>query len=244
MNSHTTLRRREKVSRDKAVQEMMKDIKIDEFLESHGYKTVTGVDEAGRGPLAGPVVAAAVIIPDNVTIDGLDDSKKLSAERREALFTEIAERELPVSIGIIDNKTIDQLNILRASLMAMRRSVCGLKPKPQCCLVDGSFEIPNLSMAQMSIVGGDSLHPAIMAASIVAKVTRDRIMRQYDEIYPQFSFAEHVGYPTEKHLKELKKHGPTSIHRRSFKPVAEALERVGVCATGKIVLARSKLVTS
>ena len=231
------------MSRDKQVQEMMKDIKIDQFLENHGYKTVTGIDEAGRGPLAGPVVAAAVIIPDGVTIDGLDDSKKLSAEQREEIFTEIAERELPVSIGIIDNKTIDQLNILRASLMAMRRSVCGLKPKPQCCLVDGTFEIPNLNIAQMAIVGGDSLHPAIMAASIVAKVTRDKIMRQYDEIYPQFSFAQHFGYPTEKHIKELKKHGPTSIHRRSFKPVAKALEEVGACASGKLVLSRPSLVS-
>ncbi|MFQ5608176.1 MAG: ribonuclease HII [Candidatus Zixiibacteriota bacterium] len=226
------------MSRDTKRIEMLKNIKIDEFLDRSGYKTVTGVDEAGRGPLAGPVVAAAVILPDDVTIDGLDDSKKLSAAQREELFEEIAEREIPVSVGIIDNRTIDQMNILRASLMAMRRSVCGLKPKPECCLVDGSFEIPNLEIAQMAIVDGDAIHPAIAAASIVAKVTRDRIMRQYDEIYPQYSFAEHFGYPTPKHLKELKKHGPTSIHRRSFKPVADALEEVGVCATGKLVLAR------
>ncbi|HSG99772.1 MAG TPA: ribonuclease HII [candidate division Zixibacteria bacterium] len=216
-------------SRAEAVrEEMLKEIKIDEFLERHGYTVIAGVDEAGRGPLAGPVVAAAVIIPERVTIRGLNDSKKLTASQREELFEEIAALEIPVSVGISDNKTIDQINILRASLMAMRRSVCGLSERPQCCLVDGNQKIPNTSIPQMTIIGGDRRCEAIMAASIVAKVTRDRIMLQYAERYTEFSFAEHFGYPTPGHLAELKKHGPSPIHRRSFKPVAEALKKKGL----------------
>lgn len=205
--------------------DMLHDVEIDGFLARHGYNVVAGIDEAGRGPLAGPVVAAAVVIPEGVTIEGVNDSKKLSAAKREELFEEIAEKEIPVSIGIIDNKTIDQINILRASLMAMRRSLCGLKPAPQCCLVDGNHKIPNTTVPQMTVVGGDARCASVAAASIVAKVTRDRIMLQYAEIYDQFSFADHFGYPTKQHLKELKEFGPTLIHRRSFKPVAEALAK-------------------
>ena len=209
-------------------EEMLKEIHIDEFLDRHGYKVIAGVDEAGRGPLAGPVVAAAVIIPEGVTINGLNDSKKLSAKQREELFEEIASLEIPVSVGIMDNRAIDQTNILRASLIAMRRSVYGLVTAPECCLVDGNQKIPNTSIPQMTIVGGDRRCEVIMAASIVAKVTRDRIMLQYAEQYKEFSFAEHFGYPTPKHLDELKKFGPTPIHRRSFKPVADALEKKGL----------------
>lgn len=207
-----------------ALARALTDLQIDDFLTDHGYTIIAGVDEAGRGPLAGPVVAAAVIIPTGVTIAGVNDSKKLSAAQREEVFGEIAASEVPVSVGIIDNKTIDKINILKASLMAMRRAVCGLSVKPQCCLIDGTFEIPNSDFAQMTIVGGDGICQSIGAASIVAKVTRDRIMREYAQIHPQFSFAEHFGYPTPAHLAELKKHGPTCIHRRSFKPVADSLQ--------------------
>ncbi len=207
-----------------SVARALTDLQIDDFLTDHGYTIIAGVDEAGRGPLAGPVVAAAVIIPAGVEIDGVNDSKKLSAKQRDEVFEEIAAREIPVSVGIIDNTTIDKINILKASLMAMRRAVCGLKSKPQCCLIDGTFEIPNTDYAQMTIVGGDGICQSIGAASIVAKVTRDRIMQQYAKIHSQFSFSEHFGYPTPGHLAELKKHGPTAIHRRSFKPVAEALK--------------------
>lgn len=202
---------------------MLKDIEIDSFLADQGYRSIAGVDEAGRGPLAGPVVAAAVIIPDGMIISGVDDSKKLSAAKREELFEEIAAREIPVAVGIIDSRTIDRINILQASLMAMHRAVCGLKKKPECLLVDGSFQVPNCRVPQMAIVGGDGRCQCIAAASIVAKVTRDRIMRQYAEMYPEFAFDEHCGYPTRKHLSELREHGPTVIHRRSFKPVAEVI---------------------
>jgi ribonuclease HII len=216
----TTSTKRSKAS----VARALTDLQIDDFLTDHGYTIIAGVDEAGRGPLAGPVVAAAVIIPAGVKISGVNDSKKLTATQREEVFEEIAAREIPVSVGIIDNTTIDKINILKASLMAMRRAVCGLREKPQCCLIDGTFEIPNTDYAQMTIVGGDAICQSIGAASIVAKVTRDRIMQQYAKIHSQFSFSEHFGYPTPAHLAELKKHGPTMIHRRSFKPVAEALE--------------------
>ncbi|MBN4056700.1 ribonuclease HII [bacterium AH-315-J21] len=208
-----------------SVARALTDLQIDDFLTDHGYTIIAGVDEAGRGPLAGPVVAAAVIIPAGITIAGVNDSKKLSASQREEVFEEIAAHEIPVSVGIIDNNTIDKINILKASLMAMRRAVCGLKTKPECCLIDGTFEIPNTDYAQMTIVGGDGICQSIGAASIIAKVTRDRIMRQYAQTHSQFSFAEHYGYPTPAHLAELKKHGPTPIHRRTFKPVAEALQK-------------------
>jgi ribonuclease HII len=194
------------------------------MLADKGYQAVCGVDEVGRGPLAGPVVAAAVILPYEIEIDGLDDSKKLSAARREEIFDEIIQRELICAIGIIDNETIDQINIHKASLMAMRKAVIDLKEKPEFVLVDGNYTIPNVPQPQYAIVGGDASCKAISAASIVAKVTRDKIMEKYQTIYPDFSFAQHKGYPTPAHLSELRLHGPCDIHRRSFKPVADLVE--------------------
>jgi ribonuclease HII len=197
---------------------------IEKSLFEKGYNYLAGVDEAGRGPLAGPVVAAAVILPRGVIIDGLDDSKKLSPKRRDLLFDEIAASGALCAVGIIDNMTIDKINILRASLLAMRKAVTTLKAKPEFVLVDGSYTIPNLDLPQLAVIGGDALCASISAASIIAKVTRDRIMDKYQEIYPEFSFSVHRGYPTPQHLNELRTNGPTEIHRRTFRPVEEILK--------------------
>lgn len=208
--------------------DMLVDLEINTFLKRHGYTVVAGVDEAGRGPLAGPVVAAAVILPGHVEINGLNDSKKLTEKQRLEVYEEIASLDVPIAIGMIDSATIDQINILRASLMAMRSAICKLKHVPQCILVDGNQKVPNMAIPQMTIVSGDSRCPSIAAASIIAKVTRDQIMRTYAEIYTDFSFSEHFGYPTPRHLQELKRFGPTPIHRRSFKPVADVIESKGI----------------
>jgi ribonuclease HII len=205
--------------------EMLPDLEhVEISLFKKGYNFIAGVDEAGRGPLAGPVVAAAVIIPRDVTIEGLDDSKKLSASRRDQLFDIIAASGAICAVGIIDNFTIDRINILQASLLAMRKAVLALTTKPEFILIDGPYTIPNLDHPQFAIVGGDALCGSISAASIIAKVTRDRIMDRYQELYPNFSFAAHRGYPTVKHIEELRLHGPTEIHRRTFRPVEEILK--------------------
>ncbi|HOP08303.1 MAG TPA: ribonuclease HII [candidate division Zixibacteria bacterium] len=198
---------------------------IEQMLTDKGFSAICGVDEVGRGPLAGPVVAAAVIMPPDLKIEGLTDSKKLSPKRREIIFEQIADLELPCAVGIIDNECIDKMNILKASLMAMRKAVQDLQPNPDFLLVDGTFTIPKMTQPQYAIVGGDALCASISAASIVAKVTRDRIMDRYQTLYPSFSFAQHKGYPTRAHLEELREHGPCEIHRRSFKPVAELVDQ-------------------
>lgn len=198
---------------------------IERSLENRGYRAICGVDEVGCGPLAGPVVAAAVIMPGGVSIDGNGDSKKLTASRREEIFEAIAEAGLVCSVGIMSHEEVDKLNIRRAALMAMRKAIMDLKQAPDFVLVDGNAAIPRLDFPQMSVVGGDGRCPAVAAASIVAKVTRDRIMERYQALYPQFSFAQHKGYGTPDHLRELREHGPCEIHRRSFRPVAELLDQ-------------------
>ena len=198
--------------------------RMEEMLRDKGYRAVAGIDEVGRGPLAGPVVAAAVILPSEIELEGLDDSKKLSAHRREELFDEIANLGLPCAVGVIDNHTIDKINILKASLMAMRKALMDLKQAPDFVLVDGNHAVPHVEIPQFAVVGGDSRCRAISAASIVAKVTRDRIMDRYQALYPAFSFSQHKGYPTPVHMDELREHGPCEIHRRSFKPVASLIQ--------------------
>jgi ribonuclease HII len=183
---------------------------------------MAGVDEAGRGPLAGPVVAAAVILDDLNPIKGLADSKKLSALRREKLFNEIRAKALCCSIAQASVEEIDELNILQATLLAMRRAVEGLRLKPQLVLVDGN-RLPVLEMRAEAIVKGDSLIPAISAASILAKVTRDRWCVELDQQYPLYGFAGHKGYGTAEHLAALRAHGACSQHRKSFRPVNEVL---------------------
>lgn len=183
---------------------------------------VAGVDEAGRGPLAGPVVAAAVILDERHPIKGLADSKKLTALRRERLFDEIRAKALCCAIAEASVEEIDRLNILQATLVAMRRAVAGLRLKPNRVLVDGN-RLPTLEMLTEAIVGGDALVPAISAASILAKVHRDRWCLTLDQQYPQYGFAQHKGYGTAAHLAALRAHGPCAQHRTSFRPVAELL---------------------
>ncbi len=188
----------------------------------HPPGLVAGVDEAGRGPLAGPVVAAAVILDELHPIAGLADSKKLTAARREALFDEIRAKALCCSIAEASVEEIDRLNILQATLLAMRRAVLGLRLKPKMVLVDGN-RLPTLDMPAEAIVKGDALVPAISAASILAKVHRDRWCVQVDAQYPQYGFAGHKGYGTAVHMAALREHGACIHHRHSFAPVARVL---------------------
>jgi ribonuclease HII len=183
---------------------------------------IAGVDEAGRGPLAGPVVAAAVILDELNPISGLADSKKLSPLRREQLFDEIRAKALCCSIAQASVEEIDQLNILQATLLAMRRAVQGLRLKPAKVLVDGN-RLPVLDVLAEAIVRGDALVPAISAASILAKVHRDRWCVEYHQLFPQYGFATHKGYGTAEHMAALREHGACPQHRKTFAPVAEVL---------------------
>ena len=183
---------------------------------------IAGVDEAGRGPLMGPVVAAAVILDDRHPIKGLADSKKLTALQREKLYDEIRAKALCCSIALATVEEIDELNILQATLLAMKRAVEGLRLKPHKALVDGN-RLPALNMLAEAIVKGDALVPAISAASILAKVTRDRWCVEYDLLFPQYGFAGHKGYGTAAHLAALQAHGACPQHRKSFAPVAAVL---------------------
>ncbi len=183
---------------------------------------IAGVDEAGRGPLAGPVVAAAVILDDLKPIKGLADSKQLTPKRREKLYDEIRAKALCCSIAEASVEEIDRLNILQATLLAMQRAVAGLRLKPHKVLVDGN-RLPPLDVLAEAIVSGDALVPAISAASILAKVTRDRQLEALDQRHPAYGFAKHKGYGTAQHLQALQQLGPLPEHRRSFAPVARAL---------------------
>ncbi|WP_457280569.1 ribonuclease HII [Polaromonas sp. P5_D5] len=183
---------------------------------------VAGVDEAGRGPLMGPVVAAAVILDELNPIQGLADSKKLTALRREKLYDEIRAKALCCSIALATAEEIDSINILQATMLAMRRAVEGLRLKPNKVLVDGN-RLPTLVILSEAIVGGDALVPSISAASILAKVYRDRWCAEFHLEYPQYGFADHKGYGTAEHLAALREHGACPQHRRSFAPVAEVL---------------------
>jgi len=212
-----------KIYRPKETPAELKD--IERTLLNKGYNNIAGTDEAGRGPLAGPVVAAAVIIPKAVTIENLNDSKKLTKKQREVLFEKIVTSGAICSVGVIDNETIDRINILKASLLAMHKAILLLESQPDFILVDGSFTVPNLTIPQMAIIGGDAICDSISAASIIAKVTRDRIMDKYQEIYPDYSFSNHRGYPTKRHLDELNNFGPTDIHRKTFRPVEKLLNK-------------------
>ncbi|PZU55440.1 MAG: ribonuclease HII [Thauera sp.] len=189
---------------------------------------IAGVDEAGRGPLCGPVYAAAVILDPARPIDGLNDSKKLSEKKREALAPLIRERALAWAVGIATVEEIDRLNILHATMLAMRRAVEGLALPPDQVLVDGNRIPPGLTVPARAIVGGDASEAAISAASILAKTGRDHEMMALAALYPQYGIAKHKGYPTAEHLAALRAHGPSPIHRRSFAPVAQSALDFGV----------------
>lgn len=187
------------------------------------FMNIAGVDEAGRGPLAGPVFAAAVILDRKKPIEGLDDSKKLSPRRRAALEILIKERALSWSVAMADVLEIDRMNILMASLLAMKRAVEGLEIQPQFALIDGN-KLPDLNCLACTVVGGDSLHGEISAASILAKEARDRDMVKLASVFPQYGFERHKGYPTKAHIQALQIHGVTEQHRRSFAPVRNLLK--------------------
>lgn len=186
---------------------------------------IAGVDEAGRGPLAGPVVAAAVILPENHRIEGLADSKKLSEKIREKLFDKINTQALSVGVGIVDRDEIDRTNILKATHKAMFKALGSLKPQPVKALIDG-YALPNQIIPNEGIIHGDDLIDSIKAASIIAKVVRDRIMKQYDIIFPAYGFAQHKGYGTKKHIEQLIEQKATPIHRQTFNPVPEHLPTI------------------
>ncbi|OIO06950.1 ribonuclease HII [Candidatus Falkowbacteria bacterium CG_4_9_14_3_um_filter_36_9] len=197
---------------------------------NEGFNIIGAIDEAGRGPLAGPVVAACVAFSretkfNNKKLEQINDSKKLSVAKREELDKIIREEFDEVGIGVCDHKTIDRINILQASFLAMKKAVGALKKKPDYLMVDGGLLIPNISLKQKAIISGDSLVFSIAAASIIAKVVRDKIMREMHIIYPNYGFDKHKGYGTAWHLQNLKKYGPCPIHRKSFRPVKMVINK-------------------
>lgn len=186
---------------------------------------IAGADEVGRGPLAGPVVAAAVILPPTWDLPGLGDSKAISEKRRESLFEAIKEQAVAWSLGRADVAEIDEFNILQASLLAMKRAINGLSPAAEQAEVDGN-KTPELNIPVRAIVGGDAHIPHISAASILAKVARDREMIEWDAVHPEYGFAKHKGYPTKVHMQAIEQHGVLPLHRRSFGPVKKHLSRI------------------
>ncbi len=188
-----------------------------------GVELIAGIDEAGRGPLAGPVVAAAVILPKGCTIYGINDSKKLQQNERDKLFHEITENALAIGVGIISAEIIDEINIYQATINAMTEAYQQLTIKPDILLID-AMRIPKIDIKQEAIIKGDEKSISIAAASIIAKVTRDRLMIEYDKLYTEYRFKDNKGYGTEEHLLAIEKFGPTPIHRKTFKGVKEYLE--------------------
>lgn len=189
---------------------------IEKNLHQKGFKNICGIDEAGRGPLAGPVVVAGVIMPENSIIEGVNDSKKVSEKKRELLYDKIIDEAISYSVAIIDQNTIDEINILQATKKGVTEVVQGLKVKPDLIIIDALKDINTCGIEYQSIIKGDAKCYSIGAASIIAKVTRDRIMREWDEVYPQYGFAKHKGYGTAQHISALKEYGPCPLHRRTF----------------------------
>ena len=196
-------------------------LRLDKMLEyekelyNKGYTYICGVDEAGRGPLCGPVVAAAVILKKDAHIEGVNDSKKLSEKKREALYDVITKEAVAYSVGIVDEKTIDEINILEATRLAMKKAVEGLSIKAEFALIDAEKKVP-IDIPYTPIIKGDQLSESIAAASIIAKVTRDRMIEEMDEKYPEYNFAKNKGYGTREHTEAIKKYGLCEIHRKSF----------------------------
>ena len=197
--------------------ERLNKLKEEELsLYSDKIKYICGIDEAGRGPLAGPVVVAAVVLPQDSFIEGVNDSKKISEKKREKVFEEIINSAISYSVGIIDEKTIDDINILNATKLGLNTAIKGLSVRPDLILVDALTNIDTCGIPYKSVIKGDAKEYSIAAASIIAKVTRDRIMSQWDEIYPEYGFSKHKGYGTASHISVIKEKGPCKIHRKSF----------------------------
>ena len=197
-------------------------LEYEKKLYKEGYKLIAGTDEVGRGPLVGPVVAAAVILPVNYYLEGLDDSKKLSEKKRNKFYDIITRDAISYGIGIVDAKTIDEINIYEASRLAMKIAINNLSIKPDFILTDAMpLNMPN----SLAIIHGDALSETIAAASVIAKVTRDRMMYELDRLYPMYGFKTHKGYPTKKHLENLEKYGILDNYRCSYKPVKEIIEK-------------------
>lgn len=212
----------------------MNMLQYEEKYWSRGIENVAGIDEAGRGPLAGPVIASAVILPHNVNLPEVIDSKKLSEKKRNRLFDEIISTAVAVGIGVMHEKDIDKINILQATYKAMQMAVGQLRVKPEILLVDGQrADIKYFD--QENIIKGDSKSLSIAAASIIAKVTRDRMMIDYDKVFPQYGFSEHKGYGSKKHLESIKEHFATPIHRQSFKPISDYLPTLKYYKTKRLV---------
>lgn len=199
-------------------------LQYEKELYQMGYKLICGTDEAGRGPLVGPVVAAAVILPMNYHLDGLTDSKKISEKKREQFYPIIKKDAISYGIGIVDAKTIDEINIYEASRLAMQRAILNMEIKPDYVLTD-AMPFKSYSIPVKPIVHGDALSLSIAAASVLAKVTRDHIMYELDERYPQYEFKNHKGYPTKRHLELLKKYGPIEEYRFTYKPVRDLINK-------------------
>ena len=201
--------------KEKEEERLQEMLEIEDNLYSKGYKFVCGVDEAGRGPLCGPVVAAAVILREDDKIEGVNDSKKLSEKKREEVYERIMEKALAVGVGMSDVEVIEELNILNATKMAMKQAIDNLKQRPDYVLIDGNQMI-NIDIEGETVVHGDAKSESIAAASIVAKVTRDRMLIEWDKEYPEYGFAKHKGYGTKAHVEAIGKYGLTQIHRPSF----------------------------
>lgn len=192
--------------------------RYDESLRNDGFRIIAGIDEAGRGPLAGPVVAAAVVLPPNIRIEGLRDSKKVPEKERNSLFWDVLCCSLDIGVGIVDAETIDRINILRSTRLAMENAVKDLSRTPDLLLID-ALNLTSVNIKQHSIIKGESKSASIAAASIIAKVTRDHIMKQYDGIYPGYGFARNKGYSTREHMEKIIFLGPCLIHRKTFEKV-------------------------
>ncbi len=201
---------------EKEEQRLIKLKEIEKSVYEEGAEYICGIDEAGRGPLAGPVVVASVIMPKDSMIEGVNDSKKISEKKRERIFEEIIKEAISYGVGIIDETKIDDINILQATKLGLTNSIKELKIKPDIILVDALTKIDTCNIPYRSIIKGDAKSYSIAAASIIAKVTRDRIMLGYDKVYPEYGFAKHKGYGTASHIEAIKKYGLCPIHRRSF----------------------------
>lgn len=199
-------------------------LKREKELYKEGYHFICGCDEAGRGPLVGPVVAGAVILPENYELEGLTDSKQLSEKKREKYFPIIKQDAIAYGIGIVDAKTIDEINIYEASRLAMKKAIADMKVNPDYVLTD-AMPIKDLNVPVEPIIHGDALSLSIAAASVLAKVTRDHILMELDEKYPQYEFARHKGYPTKRHLELLKLYGPTEDYRFTYRPVRDLISK-------------------